>query len=287
MKKNYYRVHVSACLVLLFSLFFATALTAKTDFLNCFTGEIMLWPGRKIPTGWRVCRGQERNIHKHKELFKLIGKNFGGDGHSTFLLPNLRKKVHQKHLRYIICEKGRSFSSYPSMGGYHTLSGGSIGRTMGAILLTAGAFFSDQFKNCSSRSYYGGLLSINQNAALYSLLGTKFGGDGHVTVGLPNLEKETPKNCSYSICTTGTYPSRSDGFSDRGIGRMLLFTGWGGFYPDNYWTPCDGQKLLVKDYPELYKTIGTRFGGDGKTTFQIPDMGKHTPKDMCYYIRLK
>jgi hypothetical protein len=44
-------------------------------------------------------------------------------------------------------------------------------------------------------------------AALFSLLGTQFGGDGHLTFALPKLEAPAP-NLHWIICTEGMYPSR-------------------------------------------------------------------------------
>jgi microcystin-dependent protein len=53
----------------------------------------------------------------------------------------------------------------------------------------------------------GMAMQINQNAALFSLLGTQFGGDGHSTFALPKLEAPAV-NLHWIICTEGMYPSR-------------------------------------------------------------------------------
>ena len=53
----------------------------------------------------------------------------------------------------------------------------------------------------------GMAMQINQNAALFSLLGTQFGGDGHSTFALPKLEAPAV-NLHWIICTQGMYPSR-------------------------------------------------------------------------------
>lgn len=50
-------------------------------------------------------------------------------------------------------------------------------------------------------------MNINQNTALYSLLGNRFGGDGHTTFKLPKITCLDP-NMVYHICTEGLYPSR-------------------------------------------------------------------------------
>jgi microcystin-dependent protein len=55
----------------------------------------------------------------------------------------------------------------------------------------------------------GRLLPINQNAAVFSLLGTRFGGDGVSTFALPDLRAFAPQGLQYSICVLGIYPSRN------------------------------------------------------------------------------
>lgn len=56
----------------------------------------------------------------------------------------------------------------------------------------------------------GQLLPINQNTALFSLLGTAHGGDGRTTFALPNLKgKEPDSNTHYCIALVGAFPSRS------------------------------------------------------------------------------
>jgi len=53
----------------------------------------------------------------------------------------------------------------------------------------------------------GQMLSISQNTALFSLLGTRFGGDGKTTFALPNLSDVAPNGLTYAICTSGIFPS--------------------------------------------------------------------------------
>lgn len=56
----------------------------------------------------------------------------------------------------------------------------------------------------------GQLLSISQNTALFSLLGTTHGGDGRTTFALPDLRAAAPNGLSYHVCHEGIYPSRAD-----------------------------------------------------------------------------
>ena len=46
------------------------------------------------------------------------------------------------------------------------------------------------------------------DTALFSLLGTTYGGDGRSTFALPDLRAAAPNNLTYVICTEGIYPSR-------------------------------------------------------------------------------
>jgi microcystin-dependent protein len=43
------------------------------------------------------------------------------------------------------------------------------------------------------------------------------------------------------------------------------------------WAPCDGQLLPIGEHPALFALIGTRYGGDGSTTFALPDLRGRTP----------
>jgi microcystin-dependent protein len=53
----------------------------------------------------------------------------------------------------------------------------------------------------------GQLLPINQNTALFSLLGTTYGGNGTTNFQLPDLRSLTPNNMTYSICVNGIFPT--------------------------------------------------------------------------------
>lgn len=62
-----------------------------------FIGEIRMFGGNFAPSGWAFCNGQLLSIAENSALFNLIGTTYGGDGQSTFALPNLqcRVPVHQ------------------------------------------------------------------------------------------------------------------------------------------------------------------------------------------------
>lgn len=55
-----------------------------------FVGEVRMFCGNFAPAGWALCNGQLLPISQNTALFSLLGTNYGGDGRSTFALPNLQ-----------------------------------------------------------------------------------------------------------------------------------------------------------------------------------------------------
>jgi microcystin-dependent protein len=62
-----------------------------------YVGEIRMFGGNFAPAGWMFCEGQLLPISENETLFNLIGTTYGGDGQSTFGLPDLRGRlpIHQ------------------------------------------------------------------------------------------------------------------------------------------------------------------------------------------------
>ena len=58
-----------------------------------FVGEIRMFAGNFAPAGWALCQGQLVPISENETLFNLIGTTYGGDGQSTFALPDLQSRV--------------------------------------------------------------------------------------------------------------------------------------------------------------------------------------------------
>ena len=83
-----------------------------------YVGEIRMFGGNFAPQGWAFCGGQQLPIAEYDVLFNLIGTTYGGDGQTTFNLPDLRGRVpiHQG--------TARSGTNYP------------LGLTGGAELVT-------------------------------------------------------------------------------------------------------------------------------------------------------
>jgi len=58
-----------------------------------YVGEIRMFAGNFAPAGWMFCEGQLLPISEYETLFNLIGTTYGGDGQSTFGLPDLRGRL--------------------------------------------------------------------------------------------------------------------------------------------------------------------------------------------------
>jgi microcystin-dependent protein len=58
-----------------------------------FVGEIRMFGGNFAPVGWAFCNGSLLPISENPVLFQLIGTTYGGDGQSTFALPNLQSRI--------------------------------------------------------------------------------------------------------------------------------------------------------------------------------------------------
>lgn len=58
-----------------------------------YIGEIQIFAGNFAPLGWAFCNGQLLSIAEYSTLFTLIGTTYGGDGQTTFALPDLRGRI--------------------------------------------------------------------------------------------------------------------------------------------------------------------------------------------------
>jgi len=58
-----------------------------------FIGEIVMFGGNFAPRGWAFCEGQLLAISQNQALFSILGTTYGGDGRTTFALPDLRGRV--------------------------------------------------------------------------------------------------------------------------------------------------------------------------------------------------
>jgi microcystin-dependent protein len=71
-----------------------------------FIGQIELFPYDFDPRGWTTCDGKLLKIAESQALFALLGNRFGGDGRTTFAVPDLSKVLPNSNMRYCIALQG-------------------------------------------------------------------------------------------------------------------------------------------------------------------------------------
>ena len=162
----------------------------------------------------------------------------------------------------------------------------------------------------------GQVVAISQNTAMFSILFTNYGGNGLSTFqypnlsgrvpigagqgpGLPNYNVGQPNGVEQTTLATGNLPSHLHGTSGEDTsatgngdafnnlqpslavnflitenGEITMFAG---YYVPTGWGLCDGSALNIADNPNLFDAIGTNYGGDGVTTFKLPDLRGRTP----------
>ncbi|MEZ4733244.1 MAG: phage tail protein [Caldilineaceae bacterium] len=154
-----------------------------------------LFPAHWEMPGWIKCDGQLLNNRQYHLLAYSLATRFGGNGSTTFAVPQLPPVQFtidgmEIKLAYHIAYEGMySFTKEP---------------TLSQVALYA-AEPDDQWLKCDGR-----LLSTEEDYALFSLLDTRFGGDGDTTFGIPNLPPlQTPSGAEvpYYICVRGLYPN--------------------------------------------------------------------------------
>ena len=97
-----------------------------------YVGEIRMFAGNFAPAGWMFCEGQLLPISENETLFQLIGTTYGGDGQSTFGLPDLRGRLPLHYgIAFVLAETGGAEQV--------TLTGNQIPGHNHVLLATGGA----------------------------------------------------------------------------------------------------------------------------------------------------
>jgi microcystin-dependent protein len=96
----------------------AVGLTTASFAQDQIIGEIRLFAGNFAPRGWAFCNGQTVAINQNQALFSILGTTYGGNGVSTFALPDLRGRV-PVHAGFSQ-GPGLSLTSLGEMGGTET-----------------------------------------------------------------------------------------------------------------------------------------------------------------------
>jgi len=151
-----------------------------------FLGEVRAMPFGFAPPGWLACKGQLLPIGSNTALFSLLMTTYGGDGQTTFALPDLPPlPAETGSLQYCIAVAG----TYPPRpeAEAEAETAGAAGGEGGTDLPYLGEtrIFAFPFAPAGWIACQGQTLAADEFPALFQLIGTTYGGDGTTSFGLP------------------------------------------------------------------------------------------------------
>lgn len=162
-----------------------------------FLGEIQLFPYEFAPKGWAFCEGQLLSVAQNQALFSLLGTYYGGNGSTTFALPDLRGRapVHVGNSIQLGQKGGEeahivTVNEMPS----HTHQAKSITETGGSLSPKDAVWAGN-----TSTDTYSSNINVLMNS---SALSTTGGNQAH-----PNMQPYIVLN--YCIALQGIYPTRN------------------------------------------------------------------------------
>ena len=226
-------------------------------------GTILSYSGNSNtpPATYLFCEGQAISRTMYSELFSILGTTYGsGDGETTFNLPDLRDKFIEGSTTAgtnIAAGLPNITGSFVPHGSYSY--GTSIYDASGAFL---GSGLVDKYhtneSNNTGQSYCVVSLDASRSSSIY----------GNSTTVQPPAIKLIPQ-IKYRKDTSNTI------YNDTPIGTVISYMG--NTAPKDYLV-CDGTIYNISDYKELAEYIKVQFGsynyfgGDGITTFAVPDL---------------
>jgi microcystin-dependent protein len=173
-----------------------------------FIGEIRLFGFPRVPDGWLACNGSLQSITNFDVLYGLIGTTFGGDGISTFGIPDLRGRVPLSYgngPNLTPRVMGQSFGE-PT----HTLlttempshSHALLSTTRPGTTATPAQSVHLATSNTSTKPLYAPQASVSS----YSVMAPSLTNSGN---SLPHDNMMPTLTCNYCIAYSGIYPSPS------------------------------------------------------------------------------
>jgi microcystin-dependent protein len=300
--------------------------------------SIRTFAGDYGPNSAPKAEGQMLQLSRNTPLFSLLGTEYGGDGRTTFALPNLAGRASvgaaigttevgdargaatftltQAMLPASLGGGGLPLGNeQPSLPLTYAIRVDStaVGDAdiIGGVLKFAGNFAPNGYLAADGRS-----LAIADYPGLFAVIGRNYGGDathfnlpdligrnivgasagepvgtaiGHPAIAQANLpvnmggSGEAFDNrgpglaMNYIIALQGIYPPR-DGSggaeeSEAYVGEIQAFAGT---VAPRGWAFCDGRAMPISQNTALFSILGTYYGGDGRMTFQLPDLRDRT-----------
>lgn len=231
-------------------------------------GQVCLFPYNFMPDGWVNSDGRYLSTNGYSDLYSVMGSMFGGD-ETMYRVPNMVGQSPMNEGAYYICTNGVTKYNMPNYGGV-------LGEVM---LFVDSAVPNEYFKLCDGQS-----LPISENEELYSIIANMFGGNGQY-FNLPNMMNQYPMmGVSYYMCTNGEYPQENYGTIDS-----TMYLGALHLYPKNAKALAssgiaNGQVLPTYYNQNLFRLYGYTFGGNGSSTFALPNITNNAPLDKLLYM---
>ena len=256
-------------------------------------GEIVPFAGTFVPGGFMEAAGQPLQIADYETLFQLIGTTYGGDGVTTFQLPDFRGRtiVGASPQLSIGTAEGQeqSFLSNANLpvsagGGGQPIDNHEPSLALNYLISIAGIFPSNSGGGVDPTQQYlgevvafaggfaprgwalaqGQLLPISQNQALFSLLGTQYGGDGRTTFALPDLRDRTAIGTGDTATVGALLGNNSLTLTSANIPDMHVT----GTVDANILRGADGNDVL-----DGAGGADTMIGGLGNDTYVVDNIG--------------
>lgn len=233
-----------------------------------YLGELRLFAFNFAPHGWASCDGQILAISQNQALFAILGTTYGGNGQTTFALPDLRDRT-PRHV---------------GSGTWLGQSGGEAAHTLSVVEIPQHAHALQARSGTAVDSVPGGkAIAAGPREAFARRGGASTNmAAGRVvpTGGHQPHENRQPFAClQYAIAMQGVFPSQSGG--GGGMDSPLPFIGevrmFAGNFAPNGWAFCDGQLMSISQNTALFSLVGTYYGGNGMTTFALPDLRARIP----------
>jgi microcystin-dependent protein len=189
---------LGSCLVML--VVFSTE-PARTQ--EPYIGEIRMFAGNFAPRGWALCDGQLLPISQYTALFSILGTTYGGDGRTTFALPDLRGRtpIHAGH------GPGLSSRALGQQGGEenHTLTLSEIPPHAHSLRGDSRVASTDSPSNAAPARNAGGIPSYGDSLDV-TMNGNAIQSTGG---GLPHNTMQPYLTVNFIIALQGIFPPRN------------------------------------------------------------------------------
>ena len=183
-------------LVLLLSMFAVTSFN-QSNAQEALLGEVKIFAGNYAPRGWMKCEGQLLAISEYSALFSILGTYYGGDGRTTFALPDMRGRVAMG------TGHGNSLSptDVGQMKGQETTTISTS--NLPAHTHTIESEQKEPVEAMPARDPDSGMITVNHP------LGTTATQTSPTGNGVPVNNMQPSLSMTYIICVNGVYPSRN------------------------------------------------------------------------------